>query len=92
MTKAEIAEKVREKIGAISHREALIAVETFLDGIKQALAKGEKVSIVGFGTFRVKERRPRVGRNPRTGQEIQVPSKKVPYFKAGKEFKEAVNK
>jgi integration host factor beta subunit len=92
MTKAEIAEKVREKIGAISHREALIAVETFLEGIKQALAKGEKVSIVGFGTFRVKERRSRTGRNPRTGQEIQVPSKKVPYFKAGKEFKDAVNR
>ncbi|MFB3897230.1 MAG: HU family DNA-binding protein [bacterium] len=92
MTKAEIAEKVREKIGAISHREALIAVETFLDGIKQALAKGEKVSIVGFGTFKIKERRPRTGRNPRTGQEIQVPGKKVPSFKAGKEFKDAVNK
>ncbi|MDI6783363.1 MAG: HU family DNA-binding protein [bacterium] len=92
MTKSEIAEKVREKIGAISHREALVAVETLLDGIKQALANGEKVSIVGFGTFRVKERRPRAGRNPRTGQEIQVPGKKVPYFKAGKKFKDAVNK
>ena len=92
MTKADIAEKVRQKIGAISHREALVAVETFLEGIKNALAKGEKVSIVGFGTFRVKTRQPRVGRNPRTGTEIQVPAKKVPYFKAGKEFKEAVNK
>ena len=92
MTKSDIAEKVRQKIGAISHREALVAVETFLEGIKNALAKGEKVSIVGFGTFRVKTRQPRVGRNPRTGTEIQVPAKKVPYFKAGKEFKEAVNK
>ena len=92
MTKAGIAEKVRGKIGAISHREALLALDTFLEGIKQALAQGEKVSIVGFGTFRVKTRRARIGRNPRTGAEIQVPAKKVPYFKAGKEFKEAVNK
>ena len=92
MTKAEIAGKVRDKIGAISHREALLAVETFLEGIKQALTRGEKVSIVGFGTFRVKERKSRTGRNPKTGQQIQVPSKKVPYFKAGKEFKDAVNK
>ncbi|MCX7919368.1 MAG: integration host factor subunit beta [bacterium] len=92
MTKAEIAEKVREKIGGISFREALTAVDTILDGIKQSLAKGEKVSIVGFGTFRVKERRSRLGRNPKTGEQIQVPGKKVPYFKPGKEFREAVNK
>ena len=91
MTKAEIAQKVAESTG-ITQRDALTSVETFLESIKKALAKGEKVSIVGFGTFRLKTKNSRIGRNPRSGQTIQIAAKKVPYFKAGKELRELVNR
>ena len=91
MTKAEIAQKVAETTG-ITQRDALLSVETFLESIKKALSKGDKVSIVGFGTFRLKTKKARIGRNPRSGQTIQIASKKVPFFKAGKELREIVNR
>lgn len=91
ITKAEIAQKVAEATG-ITQRDALISVETFLESIKKALSKGDKVSIVGFGTFRLKEKKARIGRNPRSGQSIQIAAKKVPYFKPGKELRELVNR
>jgi len=90
-TKANIAEKVAESTGA-TRRDALAAVETFLESVKKSLAKGEKVSIVGFGTFRTKNKKPRKGRNPRTGVSIQIPNKKVAYFKPGKELRDLVNR
>ena len=91
MTKAEIAQKVAETTG-ITQRDALLSVETFLESIKKALSKGDKVSIVGFGTFRLKTKKARIGRNPRSGQTIQIASKRVPFFKAGKELREIVNR
>ena len=91
MTKAEIAQKVAETTG-ITQRDALLSVETFLESIKKALSKGDKVSIVGFGTFRLKTKKARIGRNPRSGQTIQIAAKKVPFFKAGKELREIVNR
>ncbi len=91
MTKAEIAQKVADTTG-ITQRDALLSVETFLESIKKALSKGEKVSIVGFGTFRLKTKKARIGRNPRSGQTIQIAAKKVPFFKAGKELRELVNR
>ncbi len=91
ITKAEIAQKVAESTG-ITQRDALTSVETFLESIKKALSKGDKVSIVGFGTFRLKDKKARIGRNPRSGQTIQIAAKKVPYFKPGKELKELVNR
>ena len=91
MTKAEIAQKVAEITG-ITQRDALLSVETFLESIKKALSKGDKVSIVGFGTFRLKTKKARIGRNPRSGQTIQIAAKKVPFFKAGKELREIVNR
>ena len=72
--------------------ETAKTVNALLDVIKNELAKGEKVALVGFGTFEVRERAARQGRNPQTGAEIEIAAAKAPAFKAGKDFKEAVNK
>jgi DNA-binding protein HU-beta len=89
MTKLEVATLVREKTG-ISQKQAVEVVELFLESIKSALKNGEKVSLVGFGTFYLKTKDPRSGRNPRTGQKIQIPAKSVVAFKPGKEFRDQV--
>jgi len=90
MTKAEVATKLCEKTG-LSHKEAVQAVEVFLNAVKEGLKAGEKVSLVGFGTFYVKERPARTGRNPRTGKVISIPRKRAASFKPGKAFREFVN-
>jgi nucleoid DNA-binding protein len=90
MTKLEVAITLRDKTG-IPHRMAVEAVELFLSTVKDALKTGEKVSLVRFGTFLVKSKRARRGRNPRTGEKIQVPPKHVVVFKPGREFREQVN-
>ncbi len=91
MTKAEVVDLVSQRTG-ISRQQAYEAVELFLDSVKDALKEGEKVSLVGFGTFLVKAKNARNGRNPRTGEQIDIPAKKVPIFKPGKSFREAVGK
>lgn len=88
MTKPDLVAEVA-KIG-ITKKQAAEALDAILEAIKDALASGEKVSLVGFGTFMVKERAAREGRNPRTGKTIKIPPKKVPVFKPGKELREAV--
>lgn len=88
MVKADLAEKVAE-IG-VSKKQAAEAVDCILGAIKDALASGDRVSLIGFGTFSVKERAARQGRNPRTGDTIQIAAKNVPSFKAGKALKDAV--
>ncbi len=88
MVKADLAEKVAE-IG-VSKKQAAEAVDCVLGAIKDALASGDRVSLIGFGTFSVKERAARQGRNPRTGDTIQIAAKSVPSFKAGKALKDAV--
>ena len=90
MTKAEVVTSLMDKTG-ISRKQAIDAVEIFLDSIKSALMQGEKVSLVGFGTFHIKEKNARNGRNPRTGEQIQIPAKRVPVFKPGKSFREEIN-
>lgn len=90
MTKAEIVRRLIEKTG-LPRKEAVDSVEIFLEAIKAGLKSGEKVSLVGFGTFLVKEKNSRNGRNPRTGEMIQIPEKKVAIFKPGKAFRDAVN-
>ncbi len=90
VTKADIAEKVAQNTG-VTRRDALQAVETFLKTIKDALKKDDKVSIVGFGTFKTKPKNSRKGRNPRSGESIQIPNKRIAYFKPGKEMRELVN-
>ena len=90
MNKTELIDAVAE--GAdISKAAATRAVETMLDGITKSLANGDQVTLVGFGTFSVKDRAARTGRNPRTGEPIDIPAAKVPGFKAGKALKDAVN-
>jgi DNA-binding protein HU-beta len=88
MVKAGLVAKVAE-IG-ITKKQAGEAVDAFIEAVKGSLAKGEKVSLIGFGTFNVKERAAREGRNPRTGKKIKIPKKKVPSFKPGKELKDSV--
>ena len=90
MTKAEVAALLMEKTG-LGRVEAYQAVEIFLGAVKDALQTGEKVSLVGFGTFLVKGKNPRNGRNPRTGEQIAIPPKNVVVFKPGKSFRESVN-
>lgn len=90
MTKAQVADKLSERTG-LSQKEAAEAVDTFLDTVKAALKEGEKVSLVGFGAFTIKERDARVGRNPRSGEEIHIPAKRVINFKPGRAFRELVD-
>jgi integration host factor subunit beta len=91
MTKRELIEKLAEKVTSLSLRDAEIIVNTVFDSMTEALASGDRIEIRGFGSFQVKQRRPREGRNPRTGDKVDVESKKVPFFKVGKELKERVD-
>ena len=87
MNKTELIAKVAESTGT-TKKEAEKAVAATFDTICAALAAGDKVQLVGFGTFEVKERAARVGRKPSTGETIEIPAKKIPTFKAGKGFKD----
>lgn len=91
MTKSVLIEKVSEKAEGLTRKQTEIVIETVFDSIKEALIKGEKVEIRGFGNFRLKNRRPRKARNPKTGEKIEVPGKRVLHFKTGKALKEAMN-
>ena len=89
MNKTELIAAVAEKTG-LKKTESEKAVAAAIEAITEALAKGDKVALVGFGTFGVKERAARVGRNPQTKEEIQIAASKAPAFKAGKALKDAV--
>lgn len=89
MTKAELIEKIAAK-AKITKRAANIALDTFVASVTGALKKGDRVALVGFGTFSVAKRKARTARNPRTGETINVPARKAPKFKAGRELKKAV--
>ncbi len=90
MNKAELVTAVSDKAG-ISKKDAEAAVKAFTDVVTEELKKGEKIQMVGFGTFEVSERAERVGRNPRTKKEIKIPASRAPKFKAGKALKDAIN-
>ena len=90
MTKIEMVEKVSSKIN-LTKKDTERVVKIVLESIIQALAQGDKVELRGFGTFRVRSRESRDGRNPRTGDTVRIPSKKVPFFKAGKKLRELVD-
>ena len=90
MTKADLVNSIAEKAG-LNKAEAEKALKAFTDAVTDALKAGEKVSLVGFGTFSVGERAARTGQNPQTGAKIQIPAAKVPKFKAGKALKDAIN-
>ena len=93
MTKSELIEKVSEKIDGLTKKQTEIIVNEVLESIKNALASADnpRVEIRGFGSFKVKERRSRDGRNPKTGSQVSIDAKRVPVFKAGKELRERVD-
>ena len=91
MNKSELINAVAEK-AALSKKDSEAAVTAALDAITASLAEGEEVRLVGFGTFEVKKREARIGRNPKTKEEIQIPATKVPAFKPGKALKDVVAK
>ncbi len=92
MTKSVLIEKIAEKVKGLTKKQTEVVVETVFENIKDALAKGEKVEIRGFGNFKLRSRKARKARNPKTGESVEVPPKKVPYFKVGKELREMINK
>ena len=89
MTKAELIEKMA-KDAKVTKAAADKAINSFVDGVKKALKKGERVTLVGFGTFSVSHRKARKGRNPQTGAAIKIPARKVPKFSAGQGLKKSV--
>jgi integration host factor subunit beta len=90
MTKADLVEKVANQIN-LTKKQTEVVVNTVFSSITDSLAEGKKVELRGFGSFRIRQRNARVGRNPKSGQKVDVPSKKVPFFKAGKELRELVD-
>jgi integration host factor subunit beta len=90
MTKAELVEEVSRVSDLTKHSEVI--VDTVFKSIIDALHRGEKIELRGFGSFRLRKREPRKGRNPKTGDKVDVPPKKVPYFKPGKELKDLINR
>ncbi|MBI1821450.1 MAG: integration host factor subunit beta [Nitrospirae bacterium] len=91
MTKAQLIEKVSEQLNGLTKRQTEIIINAIFDSIKSSLAKGDKIEIRGFGSFRLRKRKNREGRNPKTGELVSVSAKNVPFFKAGKELKELVD-
>jgi integration host factor subunit beta len=90
MTKADLIEEVSRAV-AMSRKDSEVIVETVFDSIVKSLRSGDKIEIRGFGSFRTRERKSRIGRNPKTGARVEVPAKKIPYFKPSKELKDVVN-
>ncbi len=91
MTKAELTDEV-SKVVEMTRKDSETIVETIFDSIVNSLHKGEKIEIRGFGSFRTRQRQPRVGRNPKTGSRVEVPSKRIPFFKPSKELRDLVNR
>ncbi len=90
MTKADLIEEV-SRVVDMTRKDAEVIVEAIFDSIVRALRSGDKIEIRGFGSFRTRQRQPRIGRNPKTGTRVEVPAKKIPYFKPSKELKDVVN-
>ena len=90
MTKADLVEEV-VRVSKVSKKHAEIIVNTVFSSIVDALQREDKIELRGFGSFRVRRRRSRQGRNPKTGDQVEVPEKRIPYFKPGKELKDLIN-
>lgn len=90
MTKAELVDEVA-RATQLTKKHAEIIVNTVFDSIVHSLKEGEKIELRGFGSFRIRHRGPRLGRNPKTGERVEVPAKRIPYFKPGKELREMLN-
>ena len=92
MTRSDIVQVLAEKFGQLTHRDAEFAVKTILDAMSDALSRGHRIEIRGFGSFSINRRPPRIGRNPRSGESVMIPEKRVPHFKPGKALREEVDK
>jgi len=90
MTKAELVEEVA-RTAELTKKHAEIVVNTVFDSIVDSLKDGEKIELRGFGSFRIRRRGARIGRNPKTGARVEVPAKRIPYFKPGKDLKDLLN-
>jgi integration host factor subunit beta len=91
MTKSELIELIAERQPQLSHKDIELAVKTMIEHMSQVLSSGSRIEIRGFGSFSLHYREPRVGRNPKTGETVELPGKYVPHFKPGKELRERVN-
>ena len=92
MTRKELIERLAMVHGSLAREQAEIVVKTLLAQMSESLAGGERIEIRGFGSFQVKVREAREGRNPKTGEEVHIPAKRTPFFKVGKELKEMVDR
>ena len=90
MTKSDLIERVAAHVPLISKKDTETVVNTIFDCMTEALRKGDRIEIRGFGSFQIKIREAREGRNPKTGQEVRIPAKRTPFFKVGKELKERI--
>jgi integration host factor subunit beta len=90
MTKADLVEEVA-KVTELTRKDSEVIVDTMFESVIKALKSGDKLEVRGFGSFRVRQRNARVGRNPKTGEKVEVPAKRVPYFKPSKELKDLIN-
>ena len=90
MTKAELIEEV-SRVVEMTRKDSEVIVEAIFDSIVRSLRTGDKIEIRGFGSFRTRKRQPRIGRNPKTGATVDVPAKRIPFFKPSKELKDLVN-
>ncbi len=90
LTKAELVDEVAQST-QLTKKHAELIVNTVFESIVHSLQDGEKIELRGFGSFRIRHRGPRIGRNPKTGERVEVPSKRIPYFKPGKDLKRLLN-
>ena len=91
MTKSDLIERVAARLPHISKKDTETVVNTIFDSMSEALQRSDRIEIRGFGSFQVKTREAREGRNPKTGEEVQIPAKRTPFFKVGKELKERID-
>jgi integration host factor subunit beta len=91
MTKADLIEEV-SRVVEMTRKDSEVIVEAIFDSIVRSLKGGDKIEIRGFGSFRTRERQARIGRNPKTGERVEVPAKRIPFFKPSKELKDLVNR
>ena len=91
MTKSELIDRLAQRQTYLSHKDVELAVKLLLENICQSLSQDERIEIRGFGSFSLHHRPPRIGRNPKTGEPVSIPPKRVPHFKPGKEMRERVN-
>ena len=91
MTRSDLVTRLAEQFSQLTHRDTEFAVKTILDAMSDALSRGHRIEIRGFGSFSINRRPPRVGRNPRSGEQVVIPEKLVPHFKPGKALRESVD-